>query len=205
MAAPEPEPPERTGESHHRLDVAGRLQPPEGLAQIGEFALEPGEPARLLRSSRCGGLRFLGQRQVPSGVPAADDVCLTTRRQSLEGELAHRLQHREARLALEIIDEAHQVVVNQRREAVKDVNPDIAGCLTYGCGRVHGEPADEDPQAPEERLHFHGEQPVTPSDRVTHRLLAGGRVAGTSAEQPQWIGHLREQRLGGEDCDPCRS
>src|SRR5215207_8979932 len=100
MAAPEPEPPQRTSESQRRFGVAGLLQPPEGLAQVGELALEPGEPARLLRSSRCGHLGFFRQFQTPGGVPPADDVCLPPRHECklLEAELTNRLQHREARL-----------------------------------------------------------------------------------------------------------
>ena len=135
-AAPEPEPPERAGEPHHRLGVAGLLQPAQRATQIGKLGLEPVEPARLLRSSRCGEFGFLRQLQAPGRVPAADGIHLPAGRQLLEGELADRLQHRDARRSVQIVLHAQQTLIGQGGDELQESSP--ASCPTASAAsRVH--------------------------------------------------------------------
>ena len=113
--------------------------------------------------------RSFEQSEEEPGVAISDGRLLAARRQPLQPELAHRLQHPEARLALDALLLAQQALVDQRGNAVEDIERPLR--VDDRLGRLQRAAAGEDGQAAEEDLLLRGEQVVTPGDGVAHRLL----------------------------------
>ena len=122
----------------------------------------------------------------------ADDIPVAAGVELLQGELADRLQHPEARLPLSTLGLANEALVDERGERGKNVEP-VAGCIS-GLGRLQRPAAGEDRQPAKQRLLAGREQVVAPGDGVAQRLLARGQVAGAAGQQRQAPVQPRQQR-----------
>ena len=131
-------------------------------------------------------------------MPAPDLVGFATRLEALERVGADRLEHREARLAVRLFLLAEHVVVDSvDRPARRPSAPQTASAA----GSV--QPPCEDGEAREERLLVGAEQVVAPVDRRAKRLLARRHVARAAGQQVKALLEPGEQRLRGEQLDPC--
>jgi hypothetical protein len=81
----------------------------------------------------------LGECEEVLGVSPAEPLGFATRLKPLQGELSDCLQHGEARLAIRTVDPAHEALVDQRRNAIQEVQGQsiapVAHCLD---GRERG-------------------------------------------------------------------
>ena len=68
--------------------------------------------------------------------------------QVILGELADRLEHREARLAVRVVFAPHQALVDQRREPLDDLQTQLAVGVGDRLDRFQGEPAGERAEPP---------------------------------------------------------
>src|SRR5262249_41025439 len=112
-----------------------------------------------------------GEREEVGGVPLLDSRGLAARLQHLQGVLADRLQHPEARLGIRA-DLLQQALRDQRAHAVEYVDAERAVRVADVLGSLEGAAADEDRETPEQRLLLGVEQVVAPGDRASERLLA---------------------------------
>ena len=103
--------------------------------------------------------------------------------QPLPSVLAERLEHDEARVAVvgHALDE--QAVVDERGDAVEDVDAEVLAGVADGLGRLERAAAGEDREAPEQRLLGRRQQVVAPVDRAAQRLLALRQVARAAGQQ----------------------
>ena len=115
----------------------------------------------------------------------ADRWLLAGKRATAPGILPDRLQHREARLAVRAVLLPQQALVDQRRDAVEDVQAEVAIRVADRLGRLERAASDEDREATEEALLLIVEQVVAPGDRVAERPLTLGQVAGAAGQQRQ--------------------
>ncbi len=100
VAAKRPEPTKRPGQTQNPVGVAGLVQPGQRRPQVGELGLLPVQELRELGLFTAAQCEPLGQCQAPGRVSGANRRLLLARRQPLQPELADRLQHAEARLAV---------------------------------------------------------------------------------------------------------
>ena len=130
----------------------------------------------------------------------ADRRLLAARRQPLQPELAHRLQHREARLAAGAVVRRRSRLLSTS-EATPVEDGDRRGRLGRRdrLGRLQREAAGEDGQAAEERLLLRRQQVVAPGDRVAHRPLPGGRSRAAAGQQRQPLAQPGQQRRRRQD------
>ena len=108
--------------------------------------------------------------------------------------LTNRAEDGEPRLigAIRVLHPAHEAVIEQRIQAVKDRCAHVAyrfGCLDRPASRKDG-------HLIEQRPLVRAEQIVTPSDRVAQRLLPRWRVARSAGQQRQWLLQTGQQRSG---------
>src|SRR5687768_14517285 len=124
MTAHPPEPPQRGSDSQTRLGPASLLQPPERRAEVVMLGAKSVQPGNLIRAGQLR-LGCLRQGQEIVGVRAMHGVGITCRVETLQPVLADRLQHREARLAVDAILRSQQTLLRQRVETVEDVERQI--------------------------------------------------------------------------------
>ena len=115
--------------------------------------------------------------------------------QPLQPELADRLQHREAWLVPRRLDPPQQTLVDQRGDAVQEIDAGLPGRRHDRLRRVEREAAGEDGQAAEERLLRGVKQVVAPGDRVPHRPQPLRAVAGPGREHREPVRQPRQERL----------
>ena len=103
---------------------------------------------------------------------------LAARLEPLGGELADRVEQREARLAVGGLVDRTQALVGERHQAVDDVGRRARRPARRRPRRPRGRrlPAKTDSRSSSRRLPV-VEQVVAPGDRAAQRLLAGGQVA----------------------------
>lgn len=70
--------------------------------------------------------RLLGDLDVVLGMTATDGRFLPGFGEPLAPVLADRLEHGEARLALDGVDASHEVVVHQGNQTIQDVPPELS-------------------------------------------------------------------------------
>ena len=150
--------------------------------------------------TKCVGLGLLGQGQAPGGESVSGRFALATGFQLLQPILAHRLQHAEARLALDSLLLAQQTLVDQRGHAGEDIERPIR--TRHRLRRLDRAAAGKDRQPAEEDLLLRGEQIVAPGDGIAHRLLACRQGAGAARQERQALLQPLQQGLRREDFDP---
>ena len=103
----------------------------------------------------------------PFAVPEPRRALLAGLGDALAGELAHGLEHVEARLAAHL--GAHeQALLDERSQPVERVEP---GVRHHGRGGVLGEAAGEDAEAAEEDALLGPQQVEAPLERGAQRLV----------------------------------
>ena len=111
-------------------------------------------------------------------------------------ELADRLEHPEALLAVRVGAAADEALVEQRRQCVE-----VRGTNRFG--GVEGAAAAEDREPGEELLFVVVEQVVAPGDRGAQGCVALVGVAA-ALEQVEPLREVLEKLLGAEELDPRR-
>src|SRR3712207_649395 len=139
------------------------------------------------------------------GVTRSDLVRIVLRRQSLQSELADRLQHPEANASQPTVRRRllplKQTAVDEKGDTVENVRGNrrqgtgngrrpsscslfpVPGSPADGFRRVEGEAAGEDREAAEQRLLVGREEVVAPGDGVAHRLEARRHVTRAAGKQ----------------------
>ena len=128
------------------------------------------------------------------GLLSPQCVLLARCLQPLPRELADRLEHPEALLAVRIGAAADEALVEQRRQRVEVGVADRFGGLERGAAAEHREPG-------EELLLVLVEQVVAPRDRGAQRCMALVGVAA-ALEEVEPLPDPLEQLLGAEQLDP---
>ena len=123
------------------------------------------------------------QRRVVVLVSASDRLGVRALGQTLEAVLADRLQHLEARLAVERSNLPQEALVDERSQRVEHVDAQLAVRIADGDGAVDRAAADEDGEPAEERAFRRVEQVMAPGDRPAKRALSLGNVAGSARQE----------------------
>ena len=172
------------------------LGPAQRGAQVVVLALQPLQPHRPRGPVQLwsGGL---GQQGVIGCVRPAQRFPLATRRQPLQGVLAHCFEHAHAHLAVDILFCAQEALVDQRGQSPQHVAsgfrqvPALRGAPAIVYSRAHllrrleGAAADEDGQSPEKGLLVPVEDVVAPGDGVAHRAQPLRQVLSPTRQQLQ--------------------
>ena len=174
-------------------------QPVEGGAAVVAIPVEPIDPHGLVAALELVGGLF-GEHEEVRRVRLADGAVLAARHQSFERVLPDRLHHRQTGLAVGMLAQLQQALVDQRFDAVDDVDTQILFRVGHGLGGLERAAADEDRQAAEQPLFGLAEQVVAPGNRRAQRLLtrrqiprAAGQDLETALQPPQH--RRRRQRL----------
>jgi len=125
----------------------------------------------------------------------------------LETELAHRLQHAEARIGQAIgpaLFHSDETVVVERAEAVNDRDGGRARRIGDRLCCLERRASDEDGETAKQRLLRRVEEVVTPADGRPQRLLPLRPIAPAAGEEPQAIVKTRQDRLGRQQADARR-
>ena len=187
-----------------RLRVARSAPSPSAARRLSCSASS--RPARPLRP-RSPGSAASGQIQEEAGVAGPHrPLPLAARRQLLQRELADRLQHPEARLAVRRLALPQQALVDQRREPVEHVERRVVPARRRpprpppACSRRRRRPGGGTAPA-----RAGVEQVVAPGDRVAQRPLARRRVARARRSAAAARRSSRaSSAAGGEQPDPRR-
>ena len=161
------------------------------------LALQKSQPALLFDAFQRDRPAF-GELQKVRGMALPRSFTFAFPVELSERKLPDGLEHAVARLLAALID-AHQALVDQRAEAVEDVQ--LSGRVHHGVRRLEGPAADEDAEASKERLLPGREQVVAPGDRVAQRPLSRRRIARPARQQGQPLLQPGRQLLCGEQLD----
>src|SRR5437764_10187314 len=144
--------------------------------------LEPSDRRDVVGPAEAG-IELLDEAGDVSGMPEACRQELGDGRvvldEACERELADRLQHPEARFAVGIVTLAQQALLDQRGQAVEDVDAELPVRTADGLGSIEPASADEDAQSRKETALRLREELVTPRDSRPQRLLALSAFATT--------------------------
>ena len=198
----------RSGQNHDRATARRRPRsgsprvthaPGQGGAHVVVFGVQPCEPLELVGGTQVRrGLRGQLHEELRmslldvGGFPGCDEL--------FSAELADRLQHAEARLAV-----AAARPLRARLLATSDETPSSTSVpsrpstpqTASAASRV--QPPTKTRQPTEQGLLARLEQVVAPGDGVAQRLLAGRQVARATGQQRQALLQPREHRLRRQD------
>ena len=195
VAPARPEPGEQCrpgGRSGHRTFG---IEPLQGGAHIGVLGLELVEWTLLCPSRPA---QHLDQVRAIVRVRYARGRLLAAGRELLQGELADRLQHPEARTDLggRCAHRPHEALVHQCGDERESWTGGAArSSRRHRLRGFEGESPGEDTQPPKQPLLLGLEQLVTPGDRVPHRPLPVRQIGGASGQQRQARRELLGQRF----------
>ena len=136
-------------------------------------------------------------------MPAVQLVRATALREAFQCVFADGAEHQEAGLAIARRHLAQQALLDERTEAIEQVDVQLVPRAHLLDG-VQSGAAQEDGEAPEERPFVIGQQLVAPVDRSAQRLLPLRAIAAAAGEKIQPVAQARQHRLGSEDVDPRR-
>jgi hypothetical protein len=159
-------------------------------AHVVVLRFDPVEPDRRAPGPQLG-LRELRELEEELAVLAPQFVSLSGVLESLERELADRLQHPEA-----AVPEPDEALVDERLEHVQIGAADGLRCFESAAAGEHG-------QAGEESLLLFGQELVAPGDGRPQRLLACLGVAA-APEQIEPLGEPLQDLGRGEHARPRR-
>ncbi len=144
-----PEPEERRTEPQRPLDVARGDQIPDGGAEIVVLDVAASQPRFAFGRAHLERL-FLGEDEHVRGVRALGRRGLAMLEQPLPAVLPERLEHDEARLAVVGRPLDEQAVVDERGDAVQDVDAQVLAGVADGLRRLERAASGEDRQAAKE-------------------------------------------------------
>ena len=169
--------------------------------QVVPFPLQPVQPRTLLGTEelRLGLLHEAGEELA---MAKRDDGGVRSRREPLATVFPDRLEHPEPGLAGRGFVDPQQALVDERRQALEEVEPELRAGSHTAVADFRLEPADEDRDPREERLLDRVEEVVAPVDRAAQRLLAGRQVARPAGQDREALPQPREEGLRREQLDP---
>ena len=141
------------------------------------------------RACACGEVRRVTRRE---RVDLAGTLELASR------ELAHRLEHAEARLGRGVVH-LHERLIHEVLEQVEHLRRRESLVGYDGLGGIEGERTREDGETPQEQLLGLGEQRVTPRDRSFDRLVARQHHRVAAGEHPDRVAEPVEDLRRRED------
>ena len=104
----------------------------------------------------------------------------------------------EAGLGVEAFTLLDKALVDQRGDAIEDVETEVTGGIANPLGGLKRAAADEDAEPTKEHLLLGREQIVAPGDRRAQGPLALRCVAGAVRQQPQSVIEASQHRLRRE-------
>ena len=151
------------------------------------------------------GVQPLGLVGGPDGVPLARRLELAGRLEQLEPELADRLEHPEARLAVGVLRAgAAGSSRPARRAPSSSSSPKSPSRSQTASAASRRQPPTKTREAREERLLLRQQQVVAPGDRPAQRLLARGEVLRAARQQRQPLVEAAQERRRRERPHPGR-
>src|SRR5215211_4658163 len=176
-----PEPPQRPRRLLGPVGLAGVGRPPERGAQVGLLQVATVQPLALVGA---GEVRLGGERRVEEvlGVAPPDLLQVAVFGQPLLPELADRLQHGEPGVAGRGLGPEHQRLVDQRGQAVEDVQAELPGTADR-LGRLQRPAAGEHRQPGEQSPLGVREQVVAPGDGAAQGPLPVWEGPGPGGQQ----------------------
>lgn len=177
-----PEAEESDAEAKRPFDLARCEEPIEGGAEIVNFKVALGKPARAVAGGKLG-IPFLGKNETVRSVGAAHGRFVAAFGEALDGVFADHLEHGEAGFAVGAIHALEKILIHERRKAVEEVHAEIAGGIADGFGGFERAAADESGEAAEEAALGLVEEIVAPVNRVAKGLLAFGKIEGAAGEE----------------------
>ena len=127
-------------------------------------------------------------------MPTTDLVRLAARLESLEGVLADRHEHAEARVALDV-RLAQQALIDELAQAREDVRADLVSRTTNGLDLFDRGAADEHGAPGEKPLQRVVQEVIAPRDRAAERALPVGSIRRRAREQVEPLLQARQHRL----------
>ena len=178
-----------------RTSSASPASSPEqhGRPQVVDLRVQENHPLLLRLAGAEALVDALGQLADPRRVARADGALLVRLGEALGGELADRLEHREARLA-GVVAALDEGAIHQPLEGI-DVR------LADPFGSLQRPTAGEDTQPPEEGAFRLRQELVAPFHRGAQRPLSWIRVTA-AGEEVQPLGEALQDLLHREDRQP---
>ena len=124
---------------------------------------------------------------------SADGAGLAALLEALEGVVADRRQHPEARLAVGLLRLAQKALVDELAEALEEVHADVGA--GDGLDLVEAPATGEDTEAREQPPLRLAKEVPAPGDRAAQRALAFGQVARPGRQQVEARFETRQDRL----------
>jgi hypothetical protein len=153
----------------------------------------PQRPRRLL-----GPVGLAGVGRPPQRGAQVDLLQVAVFGQPLLPELADRLQHREPGVAGRGLGPEHQRLVDQRGQAVEDVQPELGG-VAYRLDGLEGPAAGEHRQPGKQSPLGVREQVVAPGDGPAQGPLPAREGPGPGGQQREAPLQAGQDLLGGQD------
>ena len=120
------------------------------------------------------------------------------------GELADGLEHLEAGFVAVDLGATQETLLNQRRQSLKGIDSQLSRAADR-LDRVQRPSAGEDGEPAQQPLLRRLQQLVAPVDRAAQRLLTGGQIPRTAAQEREPASEPSQDRLRTEDACPCGS
>ena len=163
------------------------------------------EPAPLVVAGQLRRRRISASATNAPRVAPLDLVPLAAGVEPLGGELADRVEHPEARLAVDVLGPDEALVGERRsgRRGRRGRRARSAGPQTASALSSSQPPTKTDSRASRRRSPG-VEQVVAPGDRAAQRLLALGQVARSGGQDAELMLEALEDRVGREELDAGR-
>ncbi|HVQ24146.1 MAG TPA: hypothetical protein VMV01_03170, partial [Planctomycetota bacterium] len=127
----------------------------------------------------------------PLGVPEPGRAFLAGLCDAFAGQLAHGLEHVEARIAAQL-GSHQQALLHERCERVERFEPGVG---RDRCGRLLGEAASQDAEAAEEDALLGPQQVQAPVERGAQRLVPLRRIPLAATQQRERLVEARDHGL----------
>src|SRR6266536_101047 len=129
---------------------------------------------------------------------------LAARFEPVQPVLTDRFQHPESWLHISDRFLSHQILVQQRGDAIQYINAQIGVRIAERFGNRHGPSRHKRGEPPEEPLLGLVEQIMAPGDRAEQRLLTNGEIPRPTRQQWEPPTEPRQQRLWREQLTSSR-
>ena len=187
MAAHEPKQPQSPGEPEPEFGLPEFGLPAfaregKGGPEVVVLGFEPVHPRYLLRSHKLR-LRFLGEEEEVLGVRLLDLPSFAALFELLPRVLVDGFEHHEAGFVFGALFLPEEALLQQRGDAVEDVDGQVAFRVADGLYGLQGPAPREDREPGEEGLLALLQQVVAPFYGPPERALARGQVFGSAREE----------------------
>src|SRR5579864_2074524 len=118
--------------------------------------------------------------------------------ETFESVFANRFQHGEAGVGTGPLRMLNQVLIDQRRKPVEQIDAKIAAGITNGFGGFHGASTNEYGKAPEKLLFRNIQQAVAPINGIAECLLPCRQVERSAGQQLEAALQPLQDGAGGQ-------